>query len=66
VLDVAGRPKTLGGWVVALVEKRIEGLNNKCFVLLLNCDNCSMPFLLGPVSLMVFYRLALVLPSLAT
>ena len=34
VLDVVGRPKSLGRFVVALIEKRIECFQYKSFILL--------------------------------
>src|SRR5713101_9432852 len=37
VLDIVGRPKSLGGLVVPLVEKCVESFEDKCLVRFLNC-----------------------------
>jgi hypothetical protein len=37
VLDIVGRPKSLGGLLVPLVEKCVESFENKCLVRFVNC-----------------------------
>ena len=50
VLDIVGRPKSLGGLVVPLVEKCVEGFKNECLVRFLICLHPALPQIAFPLS----------------